>query len=64
MVVAAGRLGHDAGLVAPGSARMTGAGLALAAAYLSASVVLGLAALRLGRRSIATSRRATVGRTS
>ena len=50
MVVQAGTLGHDAGLVAPGSARMTGAGLALVAAYLTASVGLGLAALVLGRR--------------
>ena len=50
MVVQAGTLGHDAGLVAPGSARMTGAGLALVAAYLTASVGLGLAALLVGRR--------------
>ena len=50
MVVQAGTLGHDAGHVAPGSARMTGAGLALVAAYLIASVGLGLAALMLGRR--------------
>ena len=49
MVVQAGTLGHDAGLVAPGSARMTGAGLALVAAYLTASVALGLAALLVGR---------------
>jgi CrcB protein len=50
MVVQAGTLGHDAGLVAPGSARMTGGGLALVAAYLTASVGLGLAALLVGRR--------------
>ena len=50
MVVQAGTLGHDAGLVAPGSARMTGAGLALVAAYLTASIGLGLAALLVGRR--------------
>lgn len=50
MVVAAGRLGHDLGLVAPGSARMTGPGLALAAAYLAGSVALGLLGLAVGRR--------------
>ena len=50
MVVAAGRLGHDLGLVAPGSARMTGAGLGLAAAYLLGSLVVGVVALRVGRR--------------
>jgi CrcB protein len=50
MIVQAGTLGHDAGLVAPGSGRMTGAGLALVAAYLAASLSLGLAALLLGRR--------------
>jgi len=50
MVVQAGTLGHDAGLVAPGTARMTAAGLALVAAYLTASVALGLAALLAGRR--------------
>jgi len=50
MVVQAGRLGHDAGLVAPGSGRMTGAGLGLVAAYLMASVALGLAGYLLGRR--------------
>jgi CrcB protein len=50
MVVQAGTLGHDAGLVAPGSGRMTGAGLALVAAYLAASLSLGLVALLLGRR--------------
>ena len=50
MVVQAGTLGHDAGLVVPGSARMTGAGLALVTAYLTASVGLGLAALLVGRR--------------
>lgn len=44
MVVVAGRLGHDAGLVVPGTSRMTGAGLALAGAYLAASVLLGLTA--------------------
>jgi CrcB protein len=49
MVVQAGTLGHDAGLVAPGSARMTGAGLALVSAYLTASVTLGLAGCLLGR---------------
>ncbi len=50
MIVQAGTLGHDAGLVAPGSGRMTGVGLALVAAYLAASLSLGLAALLLGRR--------------
>ncbi len=50
MVVQAGALGHDAGLVAPGSARMTAAGLGLVAAYLTASVSLGLVALLVGRR--------------
>jgi len=49
MIVQAGTLGHDAGLVAPGTARMTGAGLALVAAYLTASVALGLAGCVLGR---------------
>ena len=49
LIVQAGTLGHDAGLVAPGSARMTGAGLALVAAYLALSVVAGLVALRAGR---------------
>ncbi|MEY3072563.1 MAG: hypothetical protein RLZZ353_759 [Actinomycetota bacterium] len=49
MVVAAGRLGHDLGLVAPGTARMTGAGLGLAAAYLVGSLAAGVAALRAGR---------------
>ena len=50
MVVAAGRLGHDLGLVAPGTARMTGTGLGLAAAYLLGSLAAGVAALRAGRR--------------
>jgi CrcB protein len=50
MIVQAGTLGHDAGLVAPGSARMTGAGLALVGASLAASVGLGLTALLIGRR--------------
>jgi fluoride ion exporter CrcB/FEX len=50
MVVVAGRLGHDAGLVAPGSGRMTGAGLALAAAYLAASVIAGLIVFVAARR--------------
>jgi CrcB protein len=49
MVVQAGALGHDAGLVAPGSARMTAAGLGLVAAYLTASIGLGLVALLVGR---------------
>ncbi len=49
LVVQAGTLGHDAGLVAPGSARMTGPGLALVAGYLAVSVAAGLAALRAGR---------------
>lgn len=49
MVVQAGTLGHDAGLVAEGSGRMTGAGLGLVAAYLTASVTLGLVGLLLGR---------------
>jgi fluoride exporter len=50
MIVQAGSLGHDAGLVVEGSGRMTGAGLGLVAAYLTASVTLGLAGLILGRR--------------
>lgn len=50
LVVQAGTLGHDAGLVEPGSARMTGPGLALVAAHLALSVAAGLVALRLGRR--------------
>jgi CrcB protein len=50
MIVQAGTLGHDAGLVAPGTARMTGAGLALVGASLAASVGLGLTALLIGRR--------------
>lgn len=49
MVVQAGQLGHDAGFVVPGSARMTAAGLGLVAAYLTASVTLGLAGYLLGR---------------
>lgn len=49
LVVQAGTLGHDAGLVVPGSARMTGAGLALVAGSLGASVVLGLGAFVAGR---------------
>ena len=51
LVVQAGTLGHDAGLVAPGSARMTGAGLALVAAFLAVSVVLGLLAFGAARRA-------------
>jgi CrcB protein len=51
MVVQAGTLGHDAGLVMPGTARMTAAGLRLVIAYLVASVALGLGAFLLGRRS-------------
>lgn len=50
MVVAAGRLGHDLGLVARESGRMTPAGLTLTAGYLGASIALGLVALTLGRR--------------
>jgi len=49
MVVQAGTLGHTAGLVAPGTARMTGAGLALVAAYLTASIALGVVGYVLGR---------------
>lgn len=49
MIVQAGALGHDAGLVDAASARMTGAGLSLVAAYLIASVTLGIAALTIGR---------------
>lgn len=52
MVVAAGRLGHDLGLVDPASARMRPAGLALTAAYLTASVALGVGAFLLGRRLV------------
>lgn len=50
MIVQAGTLGHDAGLVVEGSGRMTGAGLGLVAGYLTASITLGLAGLVLGRR--------------
>ena len=50
MIVQAGTLGHDAGLVVEGSGRMTSAGLGLVAAYLTASITLGLAGLVLGRR--------------
>jgi CrcB protein len=50
MIVQAGTLGHDAGLVVPGTARMTGAGLGLVAAYLVASIGLGLAGYLVGRR--------------
>jgi fluoride exporter len=49
LIVQAGTLGHDAGLVSEGSGRMTGAGLGLVAAYLTVSVTLGLAGLALGR---------------
>jgi CrcB protein len=49
MIVQAGSLGHAAGLVAPGSGRMTPAGLGLVAGYLVASVALGLAAVVIGR---------------
>ena len=50
LVVQAGTLGHDAGLVAPGSARMTGAGLGLVAAFLATSVGLGLVAYVVAHR--------------
>ena len=43
-------VGVDAGLVAPGSARMTGAGLGLVAAFLAASVGLGLVAYVVAHR--------------
>jgi fluoride ion exporter CrcB/FEX len=49
MVVVAGRLGHDAGLVDPGSGRMSAAGLTLAAAYLATSVLIGLLAFLAAR---------------
>lgn len=49
LIVQAGTLGHDAGLIAEGSGRMTGAGLGLVAAFLLASVALGLAGLLCGR---------------
>jgi CrcB protein len=49
MVVVAGRLGHDAGLVVAGTSRMSGAGLALALAYLAASVLSGLAVFLAAR---------------
>jgi fluoride ion exporter CrcB/FEX len=58
MVVVAGRLGHDAGLIVPGTSRMTGAGLALAGAYLAVSVLLGLAVFLAAR---AVARRLLVG---
>jgi fluoride ion exporter CrcB/FEX len=50
MIVQAGMLGHDAGLVVQGSGRMTDAGLGLVAGYLAVSITLGLAGLALGRR--------------
>lgn len=50
MIVQAGTLGHDAGLVVPGTARMTGAGLTLVAAYLVASIGLGLVGYLVGTR--------------
>ena len=49
MVVVAGRLGHDAGLVVAGSGRMTGGGLALAVGYLATSVLAGLLAFAAAR---------------
>ena len=49
MVVVAGRLGHDAGLVVAGSGRMTGGGLALAVGYLATSVLAGLLAFVAAR---------------
>lgn len=52
LVVQAGTLGHDAGLVVPGSARMTGAGLVLVAALLTTSVGLGLAGYVVARRVV------------
>jgi len=58
LIVQAGTLGHDAGLVVEGSGRMTGAGLGLVAAYLTVSVGLGLAGLLIGR-ALATERTAT-----
>lgn len=51
MVLAAGRLGHDLGLVDPGSARMRPVGLALTGAYLTVSIALGLAAFVTARRA-------------
>lgn len=56
MIVAAGRLGHDLGLVEPGTARMRPAGLALSLGYLTLSVALGLAAFTLTRRWVAARR--------
>jgi len=50
MIVQAGTLGHDAGLVVPGTARMTGAGLALVGLYLALNVVLGLVSHLAGAR--------------
>jgi fluoride ion exporter CrcB/FEX len=56
MVVAAGRLGHDLGLVDPTSARMTPEGLALTAGYLIASIALGLASFVLARGAATSDR--------
>jgi CrcB protein len=56
MVVAAGRLGHDLGLVDPTSARMTPSGLALTAAYLITSIALGLVAFVLVRGAATSDR--------
>lgn len=50
LVVQAGTLGHDAGFVAPGSARITGAGLGLVAGLLATSIGLGLVAYVVARR--------------
>jgi CrcB protein len=50
MIVQAGGLGHRAGALVEGTARMNGTGLALAAGYLLASVTLGLVAFLAGRR--------------
>jgi len=49
MIVQAGGLGHRAGALIEGSARMNATGLALAAGYLLVSVGAGLLALTVGR---------------
>ena len=49
MIVQAGALGHQAGLLVPDSARMRPAGVALAAGYLLVSVTAGLLAFIAGR---------------
>lgn len=48
--IAAGRIGHNLGLVAAGTQRMTPIGLLLAALYIAVSVCLGVVAFVSARR--------------